>query len=86
MIIGKINDKVLLDDLVLREEPKVSTRGQDHTMKKQKIEITLEEYKELLEIKGKYEEIKKHPIIQYVYVYDPKPYVDITPKITWKVD
>lgn len=28
-------------------------------MKEQKIEITLEEYKELLEIKGKYEEIKK---------------------------
>lgn len=86
MIIGKINDKVLLDDLVFREEPKVSTKEQDHTMKKQKIEITLEEYKELLEIKGKYEEIKKHPIIQYVYVYDTKPYVDITPNITWKVD
>lgn len=53
-------------------------------MKEKKIEITLEEYKELLEIKGKYEEIKKHPIIQYVYVYDTKPYVDITPKVTWK--
>ena len=48
------------------------------------IQIPLEEYKELLEIKGKYEEIKKHPIIQYVY--DTKPYVGITPKITWKVD
>lgn len=55
-------------------------------MKEQKIEITLEEYKELLEIKGKYEEIKRHPIIQYVYVYDAKLYVDTTPKITWKVD
>ena len=53
-------------------------------MKEQKIEITLEEYKELLEIKGKYEEIKKHPIIQYVY--DTKPYVDITPKINWRAD
>ena len=52
-------------------------------MKEKKIEISLEEYKELLEIKGKYEELKKHPIIQYVYVYDTKPYVDITPKITW---
>lgn len=55
-------------------------------MKEQKIEIPLEEYKELLEIKGKYEEIKKHPVIQYVYVYDAKPYVDISPKVTWKVD
>lgn len=48
-----------------------------------KIEISLEEYKELLEIKGKYEELKKHPEIKYIYVYDTKPYVDLTPKITW---
>ena len=52
---------------------------------KDKIEITLEEYKELLEIKGKYEELKEHPEteIKYVYVYETKPYVDLTPKITW---
>lgn len=48
-----------------------------------KIEISLEEYKKLLEIKGKYEELKEHHEIKYVYVYDTKPYVDITPKITW---
>ena len=48
------------------------------------ITISLEEYKELLEIKGKYEETKKHPIIQYVYVYDTKPWIDVTPKITWE--
>lgn len=48
-----------------------------------KIEISLEEYKELLETKGKYEELKKHPEIKYVYVYGTKPYVDMTPKITW---
>ena len=28
------------------------------------IEILLEEYKELLEIKGKYEELKQHPEIK----------------------
>ena len=55
-------------------------------MKEKKIEISLEEYKELLEIKGKYKELKEHPEIKYVYVYETKPYVDITPKITWKVD
>ena len=50
-----------------------------------KIEIDLEEYKELLEIKGKYEELKNHPEIKYVYVYDYniKPVVDWTPKVTW---
>lgn len=52
----------------------------------EKITILLEEYKDLLEIKGKYEELKQHPEIKYVYVYETKPYVDITPKITWKVD
>lgn len=55
-------------------------------MKDKKIEISLQEYKELLEIKGKYEELKEHPEIKYIYVYETKPYVDITPKITWKVD
>lgn len=52
-------------------------------MKEEKIEITLKEYKELLEIKGKYEEIKQHPEIKYIYVYETKPPIDITPKITW---
>ena len=51
--------------------------------KKEKIEIDLEEYKKLLEIKGKYEELKEHPKIEYVYIYETKPCVDITPKITW---
>jgi len=50
---------------------------------KEKISIDLQEYKELLEIKGKYEELKQHPEIKYIYVYDIKPYVDITPKVTW---
>lgn len=49
----------------------------------EKIEILLEEYKELLEIKGKYEELKQHPEIKYIHIYETKPYVDITPKITW---
>lgn len=52
-------------------------------MKDKKIEISLEEYKKLLEIKGKYEELKEHPEIKYIYVYEAKPFVDITPKITW---
>lgn len=46
------------------------------------IEILLEEYKELLEIKGKYEELKQHPEIKYIYVYETKPYIEV-PKITW---
>ena len=54
-------------------------------MSKEKIEISLEEYKELLEIKGKYEELKERPEIKYIYVYETKPYVDITPKITWDI-
>ena len=51
----------------------------------QKIEISLEEYKELLEIKGKYEELKQHPEIKYIYVHEPYPtkIIDTTPKITW---
>lgn len=49
----------------------------------EKIEILLEEYKELLEIKGKYEELKQHPEIKYIHIYDTKPYVDIKPTITW---
>ena len=50
---------------------------------KDKIEIDLEEYKKLVEIKGKYEELKEHPEIKYIYVYDSRPYIDNTPKITW---
>ena len=49
------------------------------------IEILLEEYKELLEIKGKYEELKEHPEIRYIHIYETKPYIE-TPKITWKVE
>ena len=52
--------------------------------KEQKIEISLEEYKELLEIKGKYEELKQHPEIKYIYVYSPAPQIDLTPKVTWE--
>ena len=48
----------------------------------EKIEILLEEYKELLEIKGKYEELKQHPEIRYVHIYE-KPYIEKTPTITW---
>lgn len=54
-------------------------------MKEQKIEISLEEYKELLEIKGKYEELKEHPEIKYIYLYEPKPQIDLTPKVTWNI-
>ena len=46
---------------------------------KETITITLEEYKELLEIKGKYKELKVHPEIKYIYVYVPS-----TPGIPWK--
>lgn len=49
----------------------------------EKIEILLEEYKELLEIKGKYEELKQHPEIKYIYVYDTKPAIENPIKITW---
>ncbi len=51
-------------------------------MEEKKIEITLEEYKELLETKGKYEELKTHPEIKYIYIYE-KPVIDKTPIITW---
>ena len=49
------------------------------------IEILLEEYKELLEIKGKYEELKQHPEIKYIYMYEPYPtkIIDTTPKVIW---
>lgn len=54
--------------------------------KEDKIEITLQEYKELLEIKGKYEELKNRPVeIRYVYVHEQTPritYIDMPPKIT----
>lgn len=51
------------------------------------IEITLEEYKELLEIKGKYEELKQHPEIKYIYVYEPYPtkIINTTPTVTWSL-
>lgn len=52
-------------------------------MKEKKIEISLEEYKELLEIKGKYEELKQHPEIKYIYVYETKPVIENPIKITW---
>ena len=54
-------------------------------MKEQKIEISLEEYKELLEIKGKYEELKQHPEIRYIYMYEPYPtkIIDAPPHINW---
>ena len=55
-------------------------------MKEEKIEITLKEYKELLEIKGKYEELKEHPEIRYIHIYETKPYIEMLPKITWKVE
>ena len=49
------------------------------------IEILLEEYKDLLETKGKYEELKQHPEIKYIYMYEPYPtkIIDTTPKVTW---
>lgn len=58
---------------------------------KDKITITLEEYKELLIIKGKYEELKSReglwtkPIITYRDCSD-KPNINSNPKITWAVD
>ena len=53
----------------------------------QTVEITLEEYKELLEIKGKYEELKEHPEIKYIYLYEPYPtkIIDTTPTVTWSL-
>jgi hypothetical protein len=52
----------------------------------EKIEILLEEYKELLEIKGKYEELKQHPEIKYIYIREPYPtkIIDTTPTVIWK--
>ena len=50
------------------------------------ITISIEEYKELLEIKGKYEELKEHPEIRYIHIYETKPYIEMPPKITWKVE
>ena len=47
------------------------------------IEILLEEYKDLLETKGKYEELKQRPEIKYIYVYDTKPVIENPIKITW---
>ena len=54
-------------------------------MKDNKITIDLEEYKKLLEIKGKYEELKQHPEIKHIYMYEPYPtkIIDTTPKVTW---
>lgn len=55
-----------------------------------KITITLEEYKELLIIKGKYEELKSRegswikPTITW-REYD-KSNIDSNPKVTWAVD
>ena len=37
------------------------------------IEIPFEEYKELLTIKGKYEELKSNQLIQYVPLTSPTP-------------
>ena len=56
-------------------------------MSRDKIEISLEEYKELLEIKGKYEELKEHPEIKHIYIYEPYPtkIIDTIPKVTWEV-
>ena len=58
-------------------------------MKKEKqiIEITLEEYKELLEIKWKYDELKQHPEIKYIYVYEPyhTKIIDTTPTVSWNI-
>ena len=47
------------------------------------IEILLEAYKELLEIKGKYEELKQYHEIKYIYIYNTKPYIENPTKITW---
>ena len=55
-----------------------------------KITITLEEYKELLIIKGKYEELKSRegswikPTITWRGDY--KHNIDPNPKVTWTVD
>ncbi len=55
-----------------------------------KITITLEEYKELLIIKGKYEELKSRegswikPTI--TWRGNDKHNIDFTPKVTWDVD
>lgn len=55
-----------------------------------KITITLEEYKELLIIKGKYEELKSRegswikPTITWRESRSPN--IDSNPKITWGID
>ena len=59
--------------------------GEISNIKDNKIIIDLEEYKELLEIKGKYEELKQHPEIKYIYLYEPytTKIIDTTPTVTW---
>lgn len=55
-----------------------------------KITITLEEYKELLIIKGKYEELKSREGSwikpQITWRENDKHNIDFTPKVTWAVD
>ena len=51
--------------------------------KEQTVEITIEEYKELLETKGKYEELKLHPEIKFIYVYNPPKTIETYPTVTW---
>lgn len=49
------------------------------------IEIPFEEYKELLTIKGKYEELKSNQLIQYVPLTSPTPPLTM-PTITYTDD
>ena len=52
-------------------------------MKEENITITLKEYKELPELKGRYEELKEHPEIRYIYVSAPVYTPPHYPKITY---
>lgn len=53
------------------------------------VAIKWSEYKELLTIKGKYEELTKRPVIEYVpyapntFPYIPPSPIDLTPKVTF---
>lgn len=53
-------------------------------MKEERITISLEEYKELLEIKGKYEEVKEQKeIVKYIPITIHSNWIDTMPKVTW---
>lgn len=69
----KIQRETLQDIIAIKEE---------NEELKERINYAIE-YLDNLKYVFSPEELKQHPEIKYVYIYETKPYVDITPKITW---